>query len=283
MLEFQNTEEDIQMPVKQRTLLIFGVICVLLVIAGLLAYVFWSNRANEPAVTLTETPADTTRPGSQSEVISATGLDHEFQLEYVSQAKTQIVIEPATADMKVTDVADYMTRKDKAEVVNKVYAAERDRAYELTFASEERFEDFLRAVENPAVLYQLHDELMYLASYFSAQSPVEPLYTQSDAIVLLAPIKADPFVQGGVVVYPSQRAAEGFFVAEIMSQVDPDNAQEYQAQATAFAERGILYGQYGISSVAAAQSLVAQYFTLMQDNDPTLLTFLATHNASMYE
>jgi len=77
--------------------------------------------------------------------------------------------------------------------------------------------------------------------------------------------------------YPSVRATEGFAVAELLTRLDNDNADFYQEMADDYARRGIMYGWYGQSDVAAARSLVDQYFTQF-DKSVDISSFNSTFN-----
>jgi hypothetical protein len=57
-------------------------------------------------------------------------------------------------------------------------------------------------------------------------------------------------------------------VSAILARLDPEYAQIYQQKSEEFVARGIGYGLYGQNDADAAQSLVNQYFVLLE-NSPT--------------
>ena len=128
-------------------------------------------------------------------------------------------------------------------------------------------------------IYQLHDEIRFLVLKFNKQYQRPPLSKRLPNVQHYG--TEHPTFTGNdeiLPIYPSIRAAEGFAVEELLTRLDDiDHADFYQATAEAYAMRGIMYGWYGQSDVAAARSLVDQYFTQF-DKSVDISSFNSTFN-----
>jgi len=132
--------------------------------------------------------------------------------------------------------------------------------------------------QNNEKFYQLHDEIRFLVLKFNKQYQRPPLSKRLPNVQHYG--TEYPAVPGNDDVpstYPSVRATEGFAVAELLTRLDNDNADFYQEMADDYARRGIMYGWYGQSDVAAARSLVDQYFTQF-DKSVDISSFNSTFN-----
>jgi len=132
--------------------------------------------------------------------------------------------------------------------------------------------------QNNEKFYQLHDEIRFLVLKFNKQYQRPPLSKRLPNVQHYG--TEHPAVPGNDDVpstYPSVRATEGFAVAELLTRLDNDNADFYQEMADDYARRGIMYGWYGQSDVAAARSLVDQYFTQF-DKSVDISSFNSTFN-----
>lgn len=266
---FMHTEETSEASPNKKIL--FGV-ALFVAIAGVVAavYLLLGEKTDQTIVTFAEEEPNNEPPSSFEKVISDVGDGYVFELQYVPEALSAISIEVPSGDMLAADIADYESRAAAIAQVNTVFG-QRDIAYALTFDDGVTFADFLATHANAGTFYQMNDELQFLASAIDAEFAGVPLAERSEVVELLVPIAQNPFAGNPEVVYPSQRATAGFYVTEIMSRVDPLNTEAYRAQGDAFAERGILYGQYGLSGVRAAKDLVTQYFALLDEADPELI------------
>jgi len=116
-------------------------------------------------------------------------------------------------------------------------------------------------------IYQLHDEIRHLVLHFNKQYQRQPL---SDRLPDIQHYGTEhPAVPGNDDVpstYPSVRVAEGFAVAALLTRLDVDHGEFYQAVAEDYAKRGVQYGWYGQSDIEAARSLVSQYFSQFDKN-----------------
>jgi len=272
--DFQTSQDDVIMyPSNRRRNLKLLAVLVLVGIVGVGGWLLYIQLTSVPTVTITDAAPSDLPPSSFEETITSVGPDYVFELRYAPDATTRIMLDTPTIETNAADIADYNERVSESGLINPEFAA-RDTAFNLMFENGEIFADYVLTQGQVAVLYQLHDELLFLASEFDNKTELAPLHEQIETAELLTPIKPNPFPGNNEVVFPSQRAVSGFYVAEIMALADPDNAELYRADSQLFAERGILYGQYGISSVNAAKSLVEQYFQLVIENNPELLTTL---------
>ena len=132
--------------------------------------------------------------------------------------------------------------------------------------------------QNNEKFYQLHDEIRFLVLKFNKQYQRPPLSKRLPNVQHYG--TEYPAVPGNdeiLPIYPSIRASEGFAVAELLTRLDNDNADFYQEMADDYARRGIMYGWYGQSDVAAARSLVDQYFTQF-DKSVDISSFNSTFN-----
>jgi len=132
--------------------------------------------------------------------------------------------------------------------------------------------------QNNEKFYQLHDEIRFLVLKFNKQYQRPPLSKRLPNVQHYG--TEHPAVPGNDDVpstYPSVRATEGFAVAELLTRLDNDNADFYQEMADDYARRGIMYGWYGQSDVAAARSLVDKYFTQF-DKSVDISSFNSTFN-----
>ena len=132
--------------------------------------------------------------------------------------------------------------------------------------------------QNNEKFYQLHDEIRFLVLKFNKQYQRPPLSKRLPNVQHYG--TEYPAVPGNDDVpstYPSVRATEGFAVAELLTRLDNDNADFYQEMADDYARRGIMYGWYGQSDVAAARSLVDKYFTQF-DKSVDISSFNSTFN-----
>ena len=132
--------------------------------------------------------------------------------------------------------------------------------------------------QNNEKFYQLHDEIRFLVLKFNKQYQRPPLSKRLPNVQHYG--TEYPAVLGNDDVpstYPSVRATEGFAVAELLTRLDNDNADFYQEMADDYARRGIMYGWYGQSDVAAARSLVDKYFTQF-DKSVDISSFNSTFN-----
>ena len=132
--------------------------------------------------------------------------------------------------------------------------------------------------QNNEKFYQLHDEIRFLVLKFNKQYQRPPLSKRLPNVQHYG--TEHPAVPGNDDVpstYPSIRATEGFAVAELLTRLDNDNADFYQEMADDYARRGIMYGWYGQSDVAAARSLVDKYFTQF-DKSVDISSFNSTFN-----
>ena len=132
--------------------------------------------------------------------------------------------------------------------------------------------------QNNEKFYQLHDEIRFLVLKFNKQYQRPPLSKRLPNVQHYG--TEHPTFTGNdeiLPIYPSIRAAEGFAVAELLTRLDNDNADFYQEMADDYARRGIMYGWYGQSDVAAARSLVDKYFTQF-DKSVDISSFNSTFN-----
>ena len=132
--------------------------------------------------------------------------------------------------------------------------------------------------QNNEKFYQLHDEIRFLVLKFNKQYQRPPLSKRLPNVQHYG--TEYPAVPGNDDVpstYPSVRATEGFAVAALLTRLDVDHGEFYQEMADDYARRGIMYGWYGQSDVAAARSLVDQYFTQF-DKSVDISSFNSTFN-----
>lgn len=251
---------------------------ILICTAVLVAVTWWlmPKGGGDTGASSVEITADTSTaeaPSARTQTISDIGEEPAFELTYAPTALTAIELSaPTEADLEA-DVEDYQARVSDVTLPSSAYAAT-DIAYELRFDDQTTFGNWLQSSDDAPVLYTLFDEIQYLASELDQTFAVAPLYERADGVEALTPIAANPFSGRDATVYPSQRAAAGFFVGEMMARIDPVNAEAYTAAVQDFVERGVLYGHYGAGSIAASETLVTQYIALVEAENPELLVNL---------
>ena len=200
----------------------------------------------------------------------------EFTL--VPDALTTITL-PPPPDSDASDLVSYQVVQ-KQLTPEMIADIENDTIYNAFSFKGFKYGDLLNSnpYQDNRNIYQLHDEIRFLALKFNKQYQRQPLSKRLPNVQHYG--TEYPAVPGNDDVpstYPSVRATEGFAVAELLTRLDNDNADFYQEMADDYARRGIMYGWYGQSDVAAARSLVDQYFTQF-DKSVDISSFNSTFN-----
>jgi hypothetical protein len=209
-------------------------------------------------------PVDATTATALTEAyaqIIETAENEPFVTGLVPEAADRITLVAPAADSS-GDAADYQNRVGQLSPNEKALAPF-DGVNNLVFENGQTFTDVIDAHPAAASLYQMQDEIMYVAHDINARYARPALKDRIENVETLTTPMPDPFDQTTVLTYPSGRAVNAFMIATLMGKLDPTNAELYQSNATALAERGIAYGEYGLSDMEAARSLVEQYFALV--------------------
>ena len=199
-----------------------------------------------------------------------------FVFTLVPDALTTITL-PPPPDSDASDLENYQANQVELSSEN---IANIDNDTVLTAFTFEGFKYgyFLEFNGSKDNIYQLHDEIRHLVLHFNKQYHRQPL---SDRLPDIQHYGTEhPAVPGNDDVpstYPSVRVAEGFAVATLLTRLDVDHGEFYQAVAEDYAKRGVQYGWYGQSDIEAARSLVDQYFTQF-DKTVDISSFNSTFN-----
>jgi len=199
-----------------------------------------------------------------------------FVFTLVPDALTTITL-PPPPDSDASDLENYQANQVELSSEN---IANIDNDTVLTAFTFEGFKYgyFLEFNGSKDKIYQLHDEIRHLVLHFNKQYHRQPL---SDRLPDIQHYGTEhPAVPGNDDVpstYPSVRVAEGFAVATLLTRLDVDHGEFYQAVAEDYAKRGVQYGWYGQSDIEAARSLVDQYFTQF-DKTVDISSFNSTFN-----
>lgn len=192
-----------------------------------------------------------------------------FVFEFVPNA-LEVIALPAPVDTTASDFENYQTLKPAVGMFTEE-DVEEDTVYAFAFG-DDSYGEYINTSEHQFMLYQLHDELRYITKNLNFLHPRPVLTERIEGVEQIGTVDPALFGDETPSVYPSVRAVEGFLVAEVMSRFDQANAEKYKAMGEAFAKRGIMYGHYGASDVAAARSVVEQYFGLLDASQPDLFT-----------
>ena len=201
-----------------------------------------------------------------------------FVFTLVPDALTTITL-PPPPDSDASDLVSYQAIQ-KQLIPEMIADIENDTIYNAFSFNGFKYGDLLNSnpYQDNKNIYQLHDEIRFLVLKFNKQYQRPPLSKRLPNVQHYG--TEYPAVPGNDDVpstYPSVRATEGFAVAELLTRLDNDNADFYQEMADDYARRGIMYGWYGQSDVAAARSLVDKYFTQF-DKSVDISSFNSTFN-----
>lgn len=252
-------------------------VIALAVLLGLLGGLWWYMKTYYPGflATTSEEMQDGVEFGSVDSVDEATAValtdsytqiiqteqTTPFVYGIVPEASNRITID-APDSSTVRDDEDYRVRATQISPYDKALARE-DSVRSLVFDSGQTFTDVIDAHPQVAQLYQMQDEIMFVAHEFNARYSRPALKERIENVDAVTVAMSSPFDSTLPLTYPAGRAVNAFTLAAIMGKLDPTNAELYTASATGLAERGIAYGEYGISDLEAAKSLVDQYFSLV--------------------
>jgi hypothetical protein len=232
---------------------------VLLVAASVIGGVTYVTLIKPQAVTLTavneagETVAVNETIGADAATQVNEILAQDFVFTILSDAQNRVTM-VAPVDTTDADNADFKTKH--AALTEEQRSRISDDTLDSSFYIEgQQYYAFVNSSARAADIFQLHDEVNALVTYFNKQYN-KPTPTERSKEIT-AETANDSSATG--LVYPSKRVAEGYVAAAIATALNPDNADLYQKIAADYAERGVAYGWYSESDLIASKDMVTQY------------------------
>ncbi len=196
----------------------------------------------------------------EAEITLPQMVEMELEFTVVPDAPETISL-PPPPDSDAADLAYYQSVQ--GDITNEMRADAAFDTIEQVRFGEYLYEEWFYGgiIPNPQVLMQMEEEIIALAmrehERHNRPTPADRWPMSEDGVDTIELLMPRPALDS---VYPNLRAVGGFFAAELISLVDPDNAVAHRAAGSEFAERGILYGLYTKSDLDASHSLVEQYF-----------------------
>lgn len=256
-------------------LLILSLVPVIVLFLGAVAYyVYTTNILNNPPITNEEkTPIGLT--DEEITRIKNEVNSQPYEYLFVPNALDIIGIPPPAESTEMDKLSYDMQKPSVNPTPEEVI---KDHVYFLDFKGQ-AFGDYINSDANGNEITQINDELAHLTQQLNNLYQQIPLKDRISGVTQLVEIQPVLEKEGNnISVYPSIRAVVAYSAKEIMTKLDPSNAQKYQKDADALVSRGIGYGLYGQSDAEAARSLVSQYFVQYFKNKPDTLSALTIIN-----
>ena len=193
--------------------------------------------------------------------IAAKYSNEPLVFSLVPEADKRIEIKVPPTDYS-KDEAGYLARSVSLDENTKALASQ-DSAGTLTFDDLQTYVDVVKNNPNAIQIYQLQDEVMFLAHIVNKQYNLPALTDRIKDVQNVTQPMPDPFATTTALTYPAGRAVTIYLASAIMERIDPVNAEMYKENGQQMAQRGIAYGEYSMSDMEAAQDLVNKYFALL--------------------